>query len=101
MTFKVTGRIDKQLWTNHESWLYKISERIGDRDKSWTIFTKQELFVDQIMEFSGVVTESKDKKVNDQNGKPIYRTSFNADQINDPADQPPLPTNTDPDSFPF
>jgi hypothetical protein len=82
MIFKVTATVLKELWSSGDSYLYSVQERISaDRTKNWTIFTKSKLSVDAEAVFEGYISESKDKKLKDQNGKDIWRTAFNAESV--------------------
>ena len=82
MIFKVTATVLKELWAGGDSYLYSVQEQISaDRTKNWTIFTTEKLAVDAEAVFEGYVSESKDKKVKDANGKDIWRTAFNAESV--------------------
>lgn len=82
MIFKVTATVVKELWAGGDAYLYSVKETISsDRTKNWTIFTKSKLSVDAEAVFEGYVSESKDKKLKDQNGKDIWRTAFNAESV--------------------
>lgn len=89
MKFEVTGRVEKSLWNNDKSYLYKIIVGEGDKTKDWAIFCQQELALGQSYKFAGYVSTSKDKKRVTSDNKAIYNTSFNAETI------------TQDDSFPF
>lgn len=82
MKFQLTAKVEKQLWTNDEAWLYQVKEQISsDKTKNWTLFTKMELSVSGEYQFAGYVSESKDKKTKTQDGKDIWRATFNAEQV--------------------
>lgn len=82
MIFKVKATVLRELWNGGGSYLYQVQETISeDRTKNWAIFTKTELEAGQEAVFEGYVSESKDKKRNDQNGKAIYQTSYNAESV--------------------
>lgn len=82
MIFKLKATVQKELWSSGDSYLYSVQETISqDRTKNWSIFTEQELAIGAEATFEGYVSESKDKKLVDQNGKAIYKTSFNADRV--------------------
>lgn len=88
MTFQLKAKVIKSVWNNEKSWLYKVEEQNQDRTKSWSIFCEQELIADNYYQFEGTVSESKDKKVQDANGKDIYRANFNAQKITASEDVP-------------
>ncbi len=82
MIFKVTATVTKEVWSNDSAYLYQVVEQISsDRKKNWTIFTKVKLGEGQEATFEGYISESKDKKVKDANGKDIWRTAFNAESV--------------------
>lgn len=81
MKFETSAKVDKLLWTNQQSFMYKVTETIGEKSKQWVIFTKQEVTIGFDYTFAGTVSESKDKKVQDANGRDIWRATFNAEQI--------------------
>jgi hypothetical protein len=84
MNFSLTGQVEKQLWSGPDSWLYLVIDHRSKNKSKWSIFTKQELNLNTEYTFTGYVSTSADKKVKDANGKDIYRTSFNATEINNP-----------------
>lgn len=89
MKFQLTAKVDKQLWTNNtDAWLYLVEETFNDKTKKWTVFCDSELAQNAVYNFEGYVTETKDKKKKDQDGKDIYRATFNANKITDASDVP-------------
>jgi hypothetical protein len=88
MKFEVVAKVEKQLWTNDTTWLYKVIETQGDKQKPWVIFTKQVLPLEQSFKFSGYVSSSVDKKRTATDNKPINNTSFNAEMIIEDTDFP-------------
>jgi hypothetical protein len=80
MQFNLTGTIIKILKSGSNSrgewYLYQIKEI--DRDKSWTIFTKEKLQIDAEYEICGTITESPNKNYKNEAGKVAYSATFNA-----------------------
>ena len=79
MTFNLKATVIKQLWASGTSYLYQVEDQ--EKQKKWTVFTNEQLSGGQVYEFSGKVSEAKDKKTKDANGRDIWRTNFNAEKI--------------------
>ena len=79
MNFQIKAKIEKELWSNDQSTMYKISEADSDKAKQWTVFTTEKLTLGSVYELAGRISESKDKKVKDANGRDIWRATFNAE----------------------
>jgi hypothetical protein len=77
MKFQVNARIEKVLWTNQTAWLYQVTDTESNKQKKWTVFTDRELNIGSDYLLSGYLSESKDKKLKDENQKDIWRTTFN------------------------
>lgn len=75
MIFKVKARVEKCVWNNQESYLYAVIETAEDKQKKWSIFTKNELANGCEYEFTGQVSNAKDKKTNQ------WKTNFNAETV--------------------
>ena len=90
MKFNLKCKVEKQLWTNQsDSWLYKVND-LEKNGKAWTVFTKEPLLENVFYEISGQVTESKDKKTKDQNGRDIWRATFSAEEIKETQEDLPF-----------
>lgn len=104
MKFELTATIEKELWSSNGSYLYKVNEKQDKKDKGWTVFTKEPCNFGITYSFTGYVSESPDKKVVDQNGKKIYRMSFNATHVKELGqsnDFGPEPKFNNDESIPF
>lgn len=106
MKFQLRATAEKQLWTNDESYMYAISESDSNRTKKWTIFTRESLCLGQVYDFAGTVSESKDKKTKDANGRDIWKVNFNADIIKGAETMETFDPNSEPnfnesDEIPF
>lgn len=77
MKFKINARIEKVLWSSDTAWLYQIRDTESKREKRWIVFADRQLNVGSDYELSGYVSESKDKKLKDENARDIWRTTFN------------------------
>ncbi len=83
MKFQIRASVEKELWNGGTAFLYKVTDLDSERAKSWSVFTKEQLFVGSSYDLSGVVSESKDKKLKDQNQRDIWRATFNAESVNE------------------
>lgn len=81
MKFELKATIEKQVWTNGESYLYGVTDQETERAKQWSIFTKEAVEIGATYLVTGTVSEGKDKKVKDANGRDIWRTNFNAESV--------------------
>lgn len=91
MKFNIKCKVEKQLWSNQvDSWLFKVNDTESTKGKSWTIFTKKPLMENVVYEIFGYVTESKDKKTKDQNGRDIWRATFSADEVKELSEKVPF-----------
>lgn len=81
MKFQVTAKVEKEVWKNDQSFLYNVQELNTNRTKHWSFWTVEPLTIGESYDFTGTVSESKDKKVKDQNGRDIWRPTFNVDLV--------------------
>lgn len=101
MKFEVNARPTKLLWSGNGSFLYLVEED-SEKKKKWSIFTAEQLNEGQLHKFTGTVSESKDKKVKDSNGRDIWRATFSADKIEGVATNDDIgPEFSQSDDIPF
>jgi len=103
MKFQVRAKVEKILWSNEESFMYKIIDIDSQKQKQWVVFTKQRLEIGSSCELAGYISESKDKKTKDENGRDIWKATFNAEFITpiENFNQAPEPSFGESDDIPF
>lgn len=77
MNFKVKAKIDKLIKSGDTWFMYSITDLNSKNGNRYTVFTSTELNTGSSYDLDGYIKTSKDKNTKDQNGKDIYRTSFN------------------------
>lgn len=84
MNFQVIAKVEKELWKSdtNETFLYLVKQN-NPKESQWSVFSKDELRIGNEYKLSGYCSMGIDKKNKDQNGKPIYKTSFNVTEAMD------------------
>lgn len=79
------GVIERILWQNADksSSLVLVKDLEGKFEKRWKVWTKVQVHLNGVYDFSGYVSEQPSQKIKDQNGKAIYETQFNSTNVVD------------------
>lgn len=91
MKFKLTGTMNRVLWKNDSGTSFLVSIQEAEvnpktsetHTKTWSIFTKQELFVGAQYDIEGYVSEIPNKGFVNEQGKVAYKANFNATKCED------------------